>query len=114
MENIQSEITLFDTRCWSNVLEGLKYTLKGWMREVVEEVISEKMCAANIKDKKLTAVELCKRWNISKNTLHNWERNGVIQPLPISGKKKLYSMADIMNAEANGFVKNYGYADIEN
>ena len=40
MENIQSEITLFDTRCWSNVLEGLKYTLKGWMREVVEEVIS--------------------------------------------------------------------------
>lgn len=114
MENIQSEITLFDTRCWSNVLEGLKYTLKGWMREVVEEVISEKMCAANLKDKKLTVVELCKRWNISKNTLHNWERNGVIQPLPISGKKKLYSMADIMNAEANGFVKNYGYADIEN
>lgn len=114
MENIQSEITLFDTRCWSNVLEGVKYTLKGWMREVVEEVISEKMCAANIKDKKLTAVELCKRWNISKNTLHNWERNGVIQPLPISGKKKLYSMADIMNAEANGFVKNYSYADIEN
>ena len=114
MENIQSEITLFDTRCWSNVLEGVKYTLKGWMREVVEEVISEKMCAANLKDKKLTVVELCKRWNISKNTLHNWEKNGVIQPLPLGGKKKLYSMAAIQYAEMNGLVKNYAYADIEN
>lgn len=114
MNNFNNEITLQDTRCWANVLESLKSTFKGWVREVIEDVISEKMCTANLKDKKLTVVELCKRWNISKNTLHNWEKSGVIQPLPISGKKKLYSMADIMNAEVNGFVKNYGYAEIEN
>lgn len=104
MQN-KEEMTLLDTRCWANVLEGMKYTFKGWVKEVVEEVISDKMVNANIEDKRLNVVELCQRWNISKNTLHTWEQNGVIQPLPLGGKKKVYSMADILSAEANGFVK---------
>lgn len=104
-ENINNELTLLDTRCWANVLEGLKYTFKGWVREVVEEVISDKMCNVNLEDKRLNVVELCKRWNISKNTLRTWEQNGVIKPLPLGGKKKVYSMADIHIAEVNGFVK---------
>jgi predicted DNA-binding transcriptional regulator AlpA len=105
MDKENNKITLYDTRCWTNVLEGLKSTFKGWVREAVEDVISEKMCNVNLEDKRLTVVELCKRWNISKNTLYNWEKNGVIQPLPLKGKKKLYSMADIHSAEINGFVK---------
>lgn len=105
MDNHNNEITMYDTRCWTNVLEGLKSTFKGWVREAVEDVILEKMCNVNLEDKRLTVVELCKRWNISKNTLYNWEKNGVIQPLPLKGKKKLYSMADIHSAEINGFVK---------
>ena len=105
MDHNNNEITLYDTRCWTNVLEGLKSTFKGWVREAVEDVISEKMCNVNLEDKRLTVVELCKRWNISKNTLYNWERNGIIKPFPLNGKKKLYSMADIHSAEINGFVK---------
>lgn len=104
MEN-DCEITKLDTRCWAIVLEGLKYTFKGWVKEVVEDVISDKMCSASIEDKRLTVVELCERWNISKNTLHNWEVDGVIKPLPLGGRKKVYSMADVHNAEENGFVK---------
>lgn len=106
MGNVNSnEMTMLDTRCLTNVVEGLKYTFKGWVREVVEEVISDKICSANIEDKRLNVEELCERWNISKNTLHTWENNGVIKPLPLGGKKKLYSMEDIHNAESNGFVK---------
>ena len=103
--NNKVEMTLLDTRCWESVLESMKYTFKGWVKEVVEEVISDKMCNVNLEDKRLNTEELCQRWNISKNTLHTWEQNGVIQPLPLGGKKKVYSMADILSAEVNGFVK---------
>ena len=63
MENTK-EMTLLDTRCWANVLEGMKYTFKGWVKEVVEEVISDKMCNVNLEDKRLNTEELCQRWNI--------------------------------------------------
>ena len=105
MEYNKNEIALLDTGCWANVVESVKFTFKQWVREVVEDVISDKMCNAYLDDKRLTADELCERWNISKNTLHNWENKGVIQPLPLDGRKKVYSMADIHSAEINGFVK---------
>lgn len=105
MENLKSYVP--DNMYWANALEGLKYTFKGWVREVVEDVITEKMCNANLEDKRLNVAELCKRWNISKNTLHTWEMNGVIKPLPLGGKKKVYSMVDVHSAEANGYVKTY-------
>lgn len=103
-----NNITLVDTRCWTNVLEGMKYTLKGWMKEVVEEVITEKMCNVNLEDKRLNVSELCARWNISKNTLFNWERDGRIAPLPLGGRRKIYSMRDVLNAEADGLIRNVG------
>lgn len=105
MFNQNMEITPFDTRCWNGVLDGLRHFIKGIVKETVEEAISDKICNLNIEDKRLNAVELCKRWNISKNTLRTWEQNGVIRPLPLGGKKKVYSMADIHTAEVNGFVK---------
>lgn len=98
-------MTLLDKRNWANVLEGLRLAFKGVVKEAVEEVITEKMCNVNLEDKRLNAVELCQRWNISKNTLHNWEQNGVIKPLPLGGKKKVYSLSDVHSAEINGFVK---------
>jgi len=103
--NSNNEITVLDTRCWAHVLEGFRYAFKGLVKEAVEEVLNEKMCNVNLEDKRLTVVELCQRWNISKNTLHNWEQNGVIRPLPLGGKKKVYSLTDILSAEMNGFVK---------
>lgn len=101
----KNEITVFDNRSLTNVMEWIKYSFKGMVKEAVDEVITEKMHCINWEDKRLNVNELCQRWNISKNTLHNWEQNGIIKPLPLGGRKKVYSLADIHSAEVNGFVK---------
>lgn len=105
MEKEFNEMVMLDTRCWAGVLEGMKLTFKGWVREVVEDVISEKMCNVNLEDKRLTIDELCKRWNISKSTIYNWEKDGRIAHLPLGGRKKVYSMKDVLFAEADGLIK---------
>ncbi|MBR4917889.1 MAG: helix-turn-helix domain-containing protein [Bacteroidales bacterium] len=100
-----NELVHIDPKCWLNVIEGLKYTFKEWVREVVEEVVTDKMFTMNIEDKRLNADELCERWDISKSTLYNWEKEGIIEPLPLGGRRKIYSMKDVLNAESNGLVK---------
>ena len=105
MVDKNNELTLLNTRCLSDVVESVKYTFKNWVREVVEEVIDEKMVCANLEDKRLNTDELCPRWCISKSTLANWEQNGVIAPLPLGGRRKIYSMRDVLNAEQDGLVK---------
>ena len=99
------ENDLFDTKCWTNVIDGLKNFIKGIVKEAVEEEFTDKMYAANLENKRLNTVELCERWNISKSTLIHWEREGRIAPLPLGGRKKLYSMGAILNAEACGIIK---------
>ena len=47
--------TLLNTRCLSGVVKSVKYTFKNWVREVVEEVIDDKMCNANLENKRLNA-----------------------------------------------------------
>lgn len=92
-------------KCWDGVLETMKFTFKTWVREAVEEVLDEKSLNANIEDKRLNTDELCERWDISKNTLYNWEKDGIIKPLPIGGRRKIYSMKDVLAAETDGLVK---------
>lgn len=104
MEN-NKDLAMLDTRCWAGVLEEFKYFLKGIVKETVEEVITEKMCNVNLEDKRLTIDELCKRWNISKSTIYNWEKDGRIAHLPLGGRKKVYSMKDVLFAEADGLIK---------
>lgn len=99
------EITPFDTRCWNGVLDGLRHFIKGIVKETVEETISDKIGNAELLDKRLTSDDLCKRWNISKNTLRTWELDNKIAPLPLGGRKKVYSMSDVLAAEAEGFIK---------
>ena len=53
MGSSNNELTLLNTRCWVEVVEGLKHTFKEWVKEVVEEVIDEKMVCANLEDKRL-------------------------------------------------------------
>lgn len=98
---------ILDTRCWSGVLDGLKKTLQGWVRDAVEDVISEKMSNAVMEDRLLTVEDLCERWNISKSTLYSWENKGVIKPLPMGGRKKVYSMKEVHQVEISGRVKTY-------
>lgn len=105
MEKTNNLITMSNTRCWTSFLDEVKFTFKVWMREVVEEVITEKMCNVNLEDKRLTGDELCERWNICKNTLYNWEKEGIITPLPLGGRRKIYSMKDVLNAEVDGLIR---------
>ncbi|MBO7562951.1 MAG: hypothetical protein J6T04_08740 [Bacteroidales bacterium] len=88
------------------LLLGLRYAIKNIVREAVEEVLDERECKAFEDDRTLTARELCERWNISPNTLRAWEIDKRIAPLPLKGRKKIYSMKDVLAAESEGYIKN--------
>lgn len=86
---------------WSG-LEGIVSFLKYIVKQSVEEVIQNKMYENIVLDQKLTAQQLCERWSISKNTLHAWENKGIIFPIQTGGRKKIYSLKDVKEVEANG------------
>ncbi len=87
------------------LLWGLRYAMKSIVREAVEEVLDEREYRP-LEEKTITASELCERWNISANTLRCREIDEVIAPLPLPGRKKVYSMKDVLAAETMGFIKN--------
>ena len=89
------------------LLLGLRAAIKGIVKEAVEEVLLEQDYQAQEDNRVLTARELCERWTISPNTLRNWEIDGKIAPLPLNGRKKIYSMKDILAAESAGYIKNF-------
>ena len=88
-----------------------------YMRKLIEEIVVKEVdnrllnIMRKIAEEKaidnqtLTAKELCNRWNISDNTLRNRENEGIIHPLETGGKKKIYSMKDILNVETTGVYK---------
>ena len=79
------------------VVKEVDNRLLNIMRKIAEEKA--------IENQTLTAKELCNRWNISDNTLRNRENEGIIHPLVTGGKKKIYSMKDILNVETTGVYK---------
>ena len=89
------------------LLLGLRYEMKKIVKEAVEEVILEQNYKAVEEERTLTAKELCERWNISSNTLRSWEIDKRISPLPLKGRKKIYSMKEVLAAESAGYIKNY-------
>ena len=88
------------------LLLGLRYALKAIVKEAVEEVFLEQNYKAIDENRTITAKELCARWNISPNTLRSWEIDRRIAPLPLNGRKKVYSMKDVLAAESAGYIKN--------
>ena len=92
---------------------GMDAYIRNIIKEMVKEEIDNKfystMCKIaeekSVENKTLTAKELCKRWNISDNTLRSRENEGVIHPLETGGKKKIYSMKDVLNVETSGGYK---------
>lgn len=79
--------------------------LKTAVKQSVEEVIQNKMYENVVLDQNLTAKQLCERWHISRNTLQSWVKNKVITPLQMGGRKNVFSLRDIREAEANGYIK---------
>lgn len=92
--------------CLNYLLLALRASIKSIVRETMEEVLLEQGYKAQEDDRTLTAHELCERWSISPNTLRNWEIDKKIAPLPLNGRKKIYSMKDVLAAEAAGYIKN--------
>lgn len=88
------------------LLHGLRYAVKNIVKEAVEEVILEQNFKALDEDRTLTAKELCERWSIAPNTLRAWEIDKRIAPLPLKGRKKIYSMKDVLAAESAGYIKH--------
>ena len=85
-----------------HIEECVKKEVDNWLFNMMSKIAEEKAMENN---KTLTAKELCQRWNISDNTLRSKENAGIIHPLETGGKKKIYSMKDIKNVEASGFIK---------
>ena len=86
------------------LVEEVKYFIKAIVREAIEEVWDEKNCSPITDAPLLTTQELCKRWNITPDTLHNWEKIGKITKMPLGGRKKMYSLKDVEAAEVSGIV----------
>lgn len=84
------------------IIEGLMYLIKSVVKETMKETIEENMTKMNYLNQTLTSEELCKRWGCCKNSLRNKEIKGIIAPLGVNGKKKVYSMRDILVAEGMG------------
>ena len=91
-------------RGMDGLLEEARYFIKGIVREAFEEILAEKNYSTIMDTPLLTTEELCKRWNITPDTLHNWEKKGKISKLPLGGRKKMYSLKDVEEAEVSGIV----------
>ena len=83
--------------------ECVKKECNDWLFNMMSKIAEEKA----IENKTVTAKELCERWNISDNTLRKRENEGIIYPLETGGKKKIYSMRDILKCETSGICKSY-------
>ena len=94
------------TNPWGGFMEELTSFIKSVVKESMEEVIQNKMYENLVVDQHLNTKQLCERWNISDTTLLTWEKRGVITPIQTGGRKKLYSLKDVREAEVNGFIKN--------
>ena len=102
VENKQNSSDMgFDTLIKKYIEECVNKEVNNWLFNIMSKIAEEKA----VENQTLTAKELCKRWNISDNTLRNRENEGIIHPLETGGKKKIYSMKDIKNVEASGFIK---------
>ena len=91
---------------WEGFSEGLMGFIKSIVKESLEEVIQDRMYENLVVDQHLTTKQLCERWNISDTTLLTWEKRGVITPIQTGGRKKLYSLKDVRDAEIEGYIKN--------
>ena len=91
-------------RGMDGLLEEARYFIKGIVREALEELLDERKDYPITNTPLLNTEELCKRWNITPDTLHNWEKKGKISKMPLGGRKKMYSLKDVEEAEVSGIV----------
>lgn len=81
--------------------ETIKMLIKNEVQKRVNEVFEEYDAIRSYEHTTISSDKLCERWGRCKNSLRNLEKEGVITPLPVGGKTKVYSMQDVLNAEMN-------------
>lgn len=81
MSNNQNEITLSDTVYVGNALEGFKYILRVWVREIVEETLAEKknLSINQTPQYAYSGVELAKYLGCSKSTISRYKMEGKLE-----------------------------------
>lgn len=88
-----------------NYLGVFGETLKSYIDTIVDkkvnEVIEDYDKLKSYQNSTINSDKLCERWGRCKNSLRNLEKDGVISPLSIGGKTKIYSMNDVLMAEVN-------------
>ena len=101
--NRETVIENFET-----LLNMVESFIEAKVNEKFDEIGGKKLNEIIFQNMTLTKEELCERWSCCKNTIWNMERAGIIAPLPLRGKKNVYSMADVLKVEMTGSVKkNY-------
>jgi ribosomal protein S25 len=81
-------------------MSSIKLMVKSFLKEILEEIMGESLSESVCKTKTISSDDLCDHWGISKNTLRNREKEGIISPIAIHGRKKMYSMRDVMEIDA--------------
>ena len=90
---------------FEDILNDLGKIIKSMVKKSVEDEIKFQMEQQNNLNSTLTREDLCERWKCSKNTIMNSEKLGLFSPLSVSGKKKVYSMSDILDYEKRTNLK---------
>lgn len=91
---------------FGTLLNMVESFIEAKVNEKFDEIGGKKLNEIIFQNMTLTKKELCKRWNCCSNTIYNMERAGIISALPIPGKRKVYSMADVLRVEMNGKQRN--------
>ncbi len=95
----------FNDNSEGSILEGFRYFIKSVVKECMEETLDERMNKQTYLNQTITREDLCKRWGCCKNTIRNKELEGILNPLNVNGKKKVYSMREVLDIENSGELK---------
>ena len=106
MTDMNNKIPNFDI--FGELGETIKNYIRVEVQRKVEEFIEEYEQLKKCQQSTINSNDLCKRWGRCKNSLRNMEKVGIIQPLSVGGKTKIYSMEDVLNAEMNRGLKLVG------
>ena len=92
-------------QCLAPLIEEVYTLIESKINEKFDEACGKMLEKSNFENSTLSREELCDRWKCCDNTLRKWEREGLITALPKKGKRKIYSMTDILKAEMLDSVK---------
>ncbi|MBS7348465.1 MAG: hypothetical protein MR822_05560 [Bacteroidales bacterium] len=97
MKELNNEVPNFDF--FGELGERIKNYIRVEVKRKIEEFFEDYEQLKKHQQSTINSNELCKRWGRCKNSLRNLEKRGVIRPLSVGGKTKIYSIEDVENAE---------------